>query len=173
MKTVAAVKQVASVASQGACVRLLIKEVGSPRLESGSAEAFDETVVISQMKDESRESFTERSLDRVASLARSGRRLGAITLQVGTAHDARAGELRRSLLLALLESQQLATGPTEVLVEAPAKLGSDEHQALLALVGDLLQVPENAPLSVRLRFTENVEPEPDADSGVFWLSPRP
>ena len=167
-----AVRPVPSSASGRASVRVLIKEVGSPRLESGSAEAFDETVVISQMKGESQESFTERSLDRFAGLARSGRRLGSVTLQVGTAHDPRARELRRALLVALLESQQRATGPSEVLLEAPALLGSDEHQALLALVDDLLQLPGSTPLSIRLCFKEGVEAELD-DSGVFWLSPRP
>ena len=167
-----AVRQFPSLAGEGAKVRVLLKEVGSPRLESGSAEAFDETVVISQMKGESQESFAERSLDRFASLARSGRRLGSVTLQVGTAHDARASELRRSLLLALLERQESATGPTEVLLEAPAQLGREEHQALLALVDDLLQLPGSTPLSIRLRFKEGVEPELD-DSGVFWVPPRP
>jgi hypothetical protein len=167
-----AVRQVPNLTRGSASVRLLIKEVGSPPLESGSAEAFDETVVISQMKGESQDSFTERSLDRFASLARSGRRLGSVTLQVGTAHDARARELRRSLLVALLERQQLTTGPTEVLLEAPALLGSDEHQALLALVDDLLQLPSSTPRSVRLRFKESVEPELD-ESGVFCLTLRP
>jgi hypothetical protein len=165
-------RQILSLAGERARVRVLLKEVGSPRLESGSAEAFDETVVISQMKGESQESFTERSLDRLVSLARSGRHLGSVTLQVGTAHDARAGELRRSLLLAVLERQELATGPTEVLLEAPGQLGSEAHQALLALVDDLLQLPGSTPLSIRLRFKESVEPELD-DSGVFWVSPRP
>src|SRR5688572_11044032 len=114
------VRPVPSSAGEHASVRVLIKEVGSPRLESMSAEAFDETVVISQMKGESRESFTERSLERFQSLARSGRRLASVTLQIGEAHDARAGEQRRCLLLALLERRQLAQGPTEVLLEAPA-----------------------------------------------------
>jgi hypothetical protein len=171
MKTFA-LKQVGGFAAGLASVRVLIKEVGSPRLESGSAEAFDETVVISQMKGESQESFTERSLDRFASLARSGRRLGSVTLQVGTAHDPGARELRRSLLVALLESQQLVNGATEVLLEAPALLGGDEHQAMLALVDDLLQLPGNTPVSIRLRFKDSPEPELD-DSGVFWVSPRP
>jgi hypothetical protein len=156
-----------------ASVRVLIKEVGSPRLESMSAEAFDETVVISQMKGESRQSFTERALERFQSLARAGRRLASVTLQVGAAHDPHAGELRRSLLLALLERRQLTPGPTEVLLEAPAKLASEEHQALLSLVDDLLHLPESASMSVRLRFTEGIDPQEDGDSGVFWAPPQP
>ena len=172
MRSVAA-RQVATSAGENPRVRVLVKEVGSPRLQSMSAEAFDETVVISQMKGESRESFTERSLERFQSLARAGRRLASVTLQVGATHDARAGELRRSLLLALLERRQLGPGPTDVLLEAPAKLGSDEHESLLALVDDLLQLPESAALSVRLRFSESVDPQEDADSGVFWLKPEP
>lgn len=160
-------------ANESARLRLLVKEVGSLPLESGSAEAFDETVVIAQMKGESPESFAERTLERFAALTRSGRRLGAVTLQVGTANDALACSLRRASLLALVKNSALSACASEILLEAPATLQADEHQALLALVDDLLQLPECAKLAVRLRFHAVCEAAPEADSGVFWLAPRP
>lgn len=166
-----AVRSVSRLTKQAARARLLVKETGSLPLESGSAEAFDETVVIAQMKGESAESFAQRSLDRFATLGRSGRQLGSVTLQVGTAHDAATCALRRSVLLALLENLALVSGASEVLLEAPSSLGAEEQQALLSLVDDLLQLPQCATLAVRLRFRDAPEATPEIDSGVFWLAP--
>ena len=159
-------------ANESARLHLLIKEVGSPMLESGSAEAFDETIVIAQMKGESQSSFTERTLERFAAMTRSGRRLGAVTLQVGSQHDELTCSLRRSALGALLKDRALSAGASEILLEAPATLPGDAHQVLLALVDDLLQLPECATLAVRLRFHTVREAAPDGDSGVFWVTPR-
>ena len=172
MRSVAAL-QSRNRANESARLRLLVKEVGSPLLESDSAEAFDETVVIAQMKGESPPSFAERTLARFAALTRSGRRLGAVTLQVGTQHDAQATSLRRSSLLTLLKNRALSASATEILLEAPATLQGEEHGALLALVDDLLQLPECATLAVRLRFHTVSDGAPDTDSGVFWVTPRP
>ena len=151
--------------------RVLVKEAGSSPLTSGGAEAYDQTVVIAQMKGESPSSFTARVLERVTLLARSGRRLCAATLQASDRHDCATLVARRTMLLALLREAGQGGGISEVLLEARGSAASAGSAELLVLVDELLQRPECDAVPVRLRFQGTVEAAPDADSGVFWVVP--
>jgi hypothetical protein len=151
--------------------RVLVKEAGSPPLTSGGAEAYDQTVVIAQMKGESPPHFTARVLERVTSLARSGRRLCAATLQAGDRHDAATTLARRTMLLALLEQAGRVGSISEVLLEARGSAASAGSTELLTLVDELLQRPECDRVPVRLRFQGPTPAAPEADSGVFWVIP--
>jgi hypothetical protein len=151
--------------------RVLVKEAGSSPLTSGGSEAYDQTVVIAQMRGESPLNFTERVLERVASLARSGRRLCAATLQAGDRHDAATIVARRTMLLALLEQAARVGGISEVLLEAHGAAAGPGSAELLTLVDELLQRPECDALPVRLRFQGAGPAAPEADSGVFWVVP--
>jgi hypothetical protein len=151
--------------------RLLIKEAGSSPLTSGGADAFDETVVIAQMKGETPVSFAQRAIERITGLQRAGRRLSAATLQTGTRHDPATSVARRSILVALLNEAGLGAAMSEVLLEAACDAGSESAGELLSLVDELLQLPECDALPVRLRFEGLAEPSPEADSGVFWAPP--
>lgn len=171
MKALAPSKLHRSVADAARSIRILVKEAGSSRLNSGGADAFDETVVVAQMRGEAPARFAARASERIAALGRSGRRLSAATLQTGGRHDLAAQVARRSILMTLLEQGSRAGGMSEVLLETPSDAGGQGSAELLDLVGDLLQLPECDELPVRLRFQGLVEPAPEADSGVFWLAP--
>jgi hypothetical protein len=155
-------------------VRILVKEAGSSRLNSGGADAFDETVVIAQMRGEAPARFAERAIERVNALGKSGRRLGAAILQASERHDPATSVARRSILVALLiQGSKQGGAMSEVLLEAASCADSEGSAELLALVGELLQLPECDTLPVRLRFQGPSEPAPEIDSGVFWLAPSP
>jgi hypothetical protein len=153
-------------------LRVLVKETGSPRLTAGGADSFDETVVIAQMRGEAPVRFAARALERIEALGRSGHRVSAATLQTGARYDAATNMARRSVLVALLRRGTSGGGMSEVLLEAPSDAGSEGSSELLALVGDLLQLPECDAVPVRLRFQGLVERSAEADSGVFWMAPR-
>lgn len=155
-------------------VRILVKEAGSSRLTSGGADAFDETVVIAQMRGEAPVRFAARAIERITALGRSGRRLSAATLQTGERHDPPTNLARRSILVALLEQGSSSGGAmSEVLLEASSDARGEGSAELLALLDELLQLPERNALPVRLRFQGALEPSPEVDSGVFWLAPQP
>jgi hypothetical protein len=151
--------------------RLLIKEAGSAPLTSGGAEAFDETIVIAQMKAEAPAQFAERVLERVAALGRSGHRLSSAILQAGQQEDATLTAARRSLLLALVTEARRVGDIAEVLLETGGTVASPGAGELLQLVEQLLQLPECDAVPIRVRFQGAVEPGPELDSGVFWLPP--
>lgn len=155
-------------------VRILVKEAGSSRLNSGGADGFDETIVIAQMRGESPLRFAARAVERITALGRSGRRISAATLQTGERHDPATNVARRSILVALL-GQGIGRGGamSEVLLEAPCDARGAGSAELLALADELLQLPECDALPVRLRFQGTVEPSPEVDSGVFWRVPSP
>lgn len=151
--------------------RVLVKEAGSSPLTSGGAEAYDQTVVIAQMKGESPLNFTARVLERVALLSRSGRRLCAATLQAGDRQDPATLVARRTMLLALLEQAGRVGGISEVLLEARGAAAGPGSAELLTLVDELLQRPECDAVPVRLRFQGTSPAAPETDSGVFWVVP--
>lgn len=153
-------------------LHILVKEAGSPQLTAGSADNFDETVVIAQMRGEAPVRFAARAIERIHALGHSGHRLSAATLQTGPRYDAATNVARRSILVALVGEGSSRGGMSEVLLEAPSDAGREGSSELLALVGDLLQLPECDALPVRLRFQGLVEPSAEADSGVFWSVPR-
>jgi hypothetical protein len=172
MKAPVPAKALRSASNTPGCLRILVKEAGSARLTSGDADSFDETVVIAQMRGEAPVRFAARAIERINALGRSGHRLSAATLQTGARHDAATNVARRSILAALVGQGSARGGMSEVLLEAPSDAGSEGSSELLALVGDLLQLPECDTLPVRLRFQGLVERSAEADSGVFWLAPR-
>jgi hypothetical protein len=171
MKALVPSKLHRSAADAPGSIRILVKEAGSSRLTSGGADAFDETVVVAQMRGEAPVSFAARAIERITALGRSGRRLSAATLQTGARHDPATHMARRSILMTLVDQGSRAGGMSEVLLETPSDVGGEGSAELLDLVGDLLQLPECDELPVRLRFQGLVERAPEADSGVFWLAP--
>jgi hypothetical protein len=172
MKALAPTQPNRAPANAPGCLRILVKEAGSPRLTAGGADNFDETVVIAQMRGEAPVRFAARVIERIDTLGHSGHRLSAATLQTGARYDAATNVARRSILVALVRQGSSAGGMSEVLLEAPSDAGSDGSSELLALVGDLLQLPECDALPVRLRFQGLVERSAEVDSGVFWPAPR-
>jgi hypothetical protein len=171
MKALAPAKVSRSPKNAPGRLRILVKEAGSSQLTSGGADGFDETVVIVQMRGEAPVRFAARAIERIAALGRSGHRLSAATLQTGARHDAVTNVARRSILVALVGQGRAGGRMSEVLLEAPSDAGSEGTAELLALVGDLLQLPECDELPVRLRFQGQVDRSAEADSGVFWLAP--
>lgn len=170
MRALSAIKH-PGVARSPARLRVLVKEAGSPRLDCGGAEGYDETVIIAQMKGESPAEFSERALERLEALARSGKALCAITLQTGIHHDRATSAARAAILTALAAYARRGGSLAELLVEA-ASTGADDRSQLMGLVDQLLTLPEGEALPVRLRFREVAVLPEDADSGVFWVSPK-
>lgn len=167
MKSLPSLRHLPSPLSAPGQLRVLVKEAGSPKLTVGGADAFDETVVIAQMKGESAAAFAERAVERIETLGRSGKRLSAATLQTGLQHDDEVGAARRAIILALLGYDRRGD-ISEVLLEAITSKPNDHHHLLL-LVDELLRLPQPAALPVRLRFREADDAMLEADSGVFWL----
>ncbi len=64
-------------------LRLFVKEAGSAPLTGGGSDAFDETLVVAQMQEETPAGFAQRVIERIAAVERSGRCFGAARVQTG------------------------------------------------------------------------------------------
>lgn len=156
-------------------IRCVVLETGSLPLTDSDAENFDHTIVIAQMQDESPHAFAERTLERVASAERSGRRFTAVTISAGNHHDGPAQSARRRIVLALAAHLLQARGST-LTVRAARDTDPEDRAELLDLAADVmgwrgtLHDDSVEPVGVRLCFDEGL-PEARHPSGTYHAIP--
>jgi hypothetical protein len=145
-------------------LRCVILEGGAGRLEE--AAGFDETIAIAQMQHESSLAFGQRVIERLASIERSGRGFGSVTLLVGPHHDRSAKATRRLIALALSAVVRVGDGPSQLTLAAMDEVEAEGRAGLLELAEELMALPNASSVSVRLRFGSGAT-ETRRISGVF------
>jgi hypothetical protein len=150
-------------------LRCVVLENGSRPLTDAGAQSFDQTLVMAQMHGELPALFAQRTLERLASIERSGRRLEAATLLTGDQHDSASNAARRLIAMGLSASAQAhhAGHPVELTLCA-ARGSSPAHRAeLLSLAEEVMALSGGEHVPVRVRFDEAKAPPPRRQSGIF------
>jgi|SRR6478752_3840824 len=154
-------------------IRCVVLEAGSLPLTDSDAEGFDQTIVIAQMQGELPALFAQRTLERLASVERSGRRLEAATLLTGDRHDPASSAARRLIAMGLSASAR-AHGPGHVAkltLYAPPKFCSQQCAELLGLAEEVTALGQGEHVPVRVRFDEE-SPAPSRRRSGFFPAPR-
>jgi len=161
-------------------IRCVVLELGSLPLTDSDAENFDHTIVIAQMQDEPAAAFADRTLERVASVERSGRRFICATLSAGNRHDLAAQTARRRIVLGLaqhLHAPQATHGSARLTLRAARETVPEDRAELLDLAADVMAFGSqtasetgSGPVGVRLRFDEGA-PDSRRQSGTFHALP--
>lgn len=149
--------------------RLMVVERGASAFTRESAEQFDETVAIAQLRSELPAEFAERCLQRLATAERSGRGFDAAMLFTGSDPDEAASAARRLIALGIAAHAE-ATSLSELVVMT-ASASSALRDQLIDLVDELLLSGERKALPVRLCFAQPTSTA-ESDSGVFWTMPE-
>lgn len=148
-------------------IRLLVKELTSAALTCQDAEQYDQTFVVAQLPGELPVRFALRTIQRLATLERSGHRVSCATFLAGLHSGPGVAAARRSIALALMQHQSNEGVPGGLVIEALAGVDEGARRELLSLVDDVLCSTASSPVPVRLRFAAPAADTAPPKSGVF------
>jgi hypothetical protein len=139
--------------------RLLVVEREALLLasEQASAENFDETVALAQLRDESPEDFADRVARRIGAAAHSAPFSEAMLCASDTCEHA-ALSARRLIAIAIAAHAEATSSPPELVVVASASISRGARDRLLELTDDLVLGAAGTSLPVRLRFVATAAP---------------
>jgi hypothetical protein len=153
-------------------LRLLVVETGASPLRGEGSDEFDETLAIAQMRDEQPEAFAQRTLDRLASVERSGRHYASAVLLTGPRHDDAARVARRRIALGLAAHGSAHGDSCELRFESDRGVSEQAQVGLLELVEELMADREHGAIPVSLRFGDSSQTSRELKSGTFFSVPQ-
>jgi len=138
--------------------QLVIVEVGADiGAPSAPPPELDQTALIAQLQGETSPELAQRSIQRIASLERSGLHVVQVMVFLAAAFDAATMAARRVLSCAVLSYAQTAHRPCE-LVFVDLKAGHPLRRELWKLIEQLVTEPGSSLVPIRLRFPERKPP---------------
>jgi len=133
-------------------LRCLVVESGSAPIGSVRAEAFDQTIAVTQMSGEQPTAFAQRAMAKIAAVERSGRQFAELTQLTGSYSDVASRAARRLLALGLSTHARAVGGLAELVLSAPEQLDSEQRSELFELVEEIVATAPSGALPVRISF---------------------
>jgi hypothetical protein len=133
-------------------LRCLVVESGSTPLASIRPEAFDQTILVTQMSGEQPTAFAQRAMAKIAAVERSGRQFAELTLLTGSLSDVASRAARRLLVLGLSTHARAVGSLAELVLSAPEQLDSHQRSELFELAEEIMATAPSGGMPIRISF---------------------